>query len=361
MSSSNYMMSAANEEQALEQLHAENCTDGLPVIIPTRERVQNMMSTSGLDEDLVVAAMEPLNGAASVLKIATNAVMAGCLPEHFPTVLAAVRAICQPEFDLGEKQCTTHDVTPLVIVNGPVRFDCGFSSGHGSMGPGCRANAAVGRALRLCMINIGGAIPGSTDMALHGQPGKFSLCIAEDEEKSPFPALHTTFGYEEHESAVTVLGVESPHSVEFMIDKDDPKGAERLSRVLALTLANAGSNNIRYGGGGSVAVVLNPEHAEIFQSHGWTRQDVQQQISDYSVVPRSVMDETRSIELVVDGDMMKAVRNPEDVVVLTSGGGGAYSMVFPTWCNGNHMDRVVHHKIDHNPFCEIPAFASGSQ
>ena len=190
MATSNYLRSAADEAEALEQLHEDQCTDGLPVIIPTPERVERMVVAGGLDEDLVVGVMGPQNGAATVLHIAINAVMAGCKPDYFPVVLAAIRAVCQPEFDLGEMQCTTHATAPLIIINGPAREACELASGSGLMGPGYRANASIGRALRLAMINVGGARPGVSDMALHGHPGKFTYCIAEAEESSPFPPLH---------------------------------------------------------------------------------------------------------------------------------------------------------------------------
>ena len=148
------------------------------------------------DGDLVLGEMGPNLGVCTVEKLAIAAVMAGCTPDHVPVVVAAARAVMDPVFDLTEVQATTHAISPLVIVNGPARQACGgVHGGFGALGPGHRANASIGRALRLAMINIGGGRSGTADMALLGHPGKFTFCLAEDEEESPFPPLHTSRGY----------------------------------------------------------------------------------------------------------------------------------------------------------------------
>ncbi|MBT5415765.1 MAG: hypothetical protein HOH66_00640 [Rhodospirillaceae bacterium] len=351
---SNSMLSAADETEALEQLHRDRCTDGLPVIVPTRERVERMVLAGGLDEDLVVGVMGPQNGAATVLHVAVNAVMAGCMPDYFPVALAAVRAVCQPDFDLAEVQGTTHAVAPLIIVNGPARDACGLASGAGLMGPGHRANASIGRALRLCMMNIGGGLPGISDMALHGHPAKFTFCVAEDEESSPFPPLHTGFGYAAEQSVLTVVGVEGPHSVIFNGDLDDPERAEKLLHVLAAVIANQGSNNVRLGGISAVVVMLNPDHAEMLACAGLTREDVQRRLSELAVQPRTLLAWQNSGYLVGDEDMLPAVRDPANILLLTAGGRGVYTMVMPSWCAGAHENVAVHQAFEMTPFCEIP-------
>lgn len=354
IAASNSMLSAADETEALEQLHRDRCTDGLPVVIPTRERVERMVLAGGLDADLVLGAMGPQNGAATVLHVAVNAVMAGCTPDYFPVVLAAVRAVCQPEFDLAEVQGTTHAVAPLIIVNGPAREICGIASGAGLMGPGHRANASIGRALRLCMMNIGGGLPGVSDMALHGHPGKFTFCVAEDEESSPFPPLHTSFGYAADQSVLTVVGVEGPHSVLFTASSDDPARAEKLLHVLAAVIANQGSNNVRLGGLSAVVVMLNPDHAEVLAGIGLTREDVQERLCALAVQPRSLLAWQSSGYLVGDEDMLPAVRDPANILVLTAGSPGVYTMVMPSWCAGAHENLAVHQAFEMAPFCEIP-------
>ena len=217
------LLNASDEAEALEDLHRRGLTDGLPVIIPTPARVARMVLASGFDADMVLGTMGPGHGIATIEKVAVAAVMSGCLPDYMPVVLAAVKAVIDPIFDLTEMQATTHCTAPLIIVNGPARHTCGpISSGYGALGPGHRANASIGRALRLAMINIGGGRPGTSDMALLGHPGKFTFCLAEDEENSPFPPMHIDLGFEADDSVVTVIGAEAPHSVIFSGDGDDP-------------------------------------------------------------------------------------------------------------------------------------------
>lgn len=350
------LLVARDADHALEELHALGCTDGLPVVIPTPERVARLVLASGLDADLELGEMGPAFGVATVEKVAVAAVMAGCLPDHMPVVVAVVRAVCDAAFDLAELQATTHCIAPLVIVNGPARTTCGgFASGFGVMGPGHRANASVGRALRLALINIGGARPGESDMALHGSPAKFTFCIAEDEEASPFPPLHTTFGHAATDSAVTVVGVEGPHSTIFTGDVDDPKSAEALLDTLAAVIANRGSNNVYLGGRAAVVVVLNPDHAEVFRRARLTREEVQRALATRAVQPRAQLARSSAKLLFGDEDLLPAVRDPANIHVLVAGGPGLYSMVMPSWGAGPHGNIAVHRRIELNPFCELPA------
>ena len=349
------LLSAANEEAALELLHNARCTDGLPVVIPTPARVARMVLASGLDGDIVLGEMGPLGGAATVEKVAVAAVMAGCLPDHLPVVIAAVRAICQPAFDLSEVQATTHCIAPLIVVSGPARQACGgLASGFGVMGPGHRANASIGRALRLAMLNIGGARPGESDMALHGSPSKFTFCIAEDEEASPFPPFHTSLGYRAEQSVATVIGVEGPHSTFFTGDADDPKSAERLLNTLAAVIANPGSNNSHLGGTAAVTVVLNPDHARVLANAGFTREHIQRQLSERAVTPRAVLAALNTKMLVGQEVAIPAVRDPNNILILTAGGSGLYTMVMPSWCAGPHGNIAVHQEIELDQACAIP-------
>lgn len=357
------LLTAPDEAEAVEDLHRLGCTDGLPVIVPTPERVERMILASGHDGADVIGPMGPLMGAATVEKVATAAVMAGCLPDHFPVVLAAIGAMCRPEFDLREMQATTHCTAPLLIVNGPARHACGgVASGFGVMGPGHRANAAIGRAVRLAMINIGGARPGESDMALHGHPGKFTFCIAEDEEGSPFPPLHTTFGYDADQSVVTVVGSEAPHSAFFIGDGDDPEGsAEELLAILASMLAAPGTNNVVLGGRGAAIIVLNPDHSAVLAEAGYDRKGIQQRIAELAVVP---IEEARRLYprqfTSVTGSHVRALRNPEQLLLVQAGGTGLYSMVMPTWSAGAHSNQAVHAEIELDQACELPWAAAGS-
>lgn len=350
-------LTAVDEAAAVEQLHELGCTDGLPVIVPTSERVERMVLATGLGPDDVLGTMGPLMGAATVEKVATAAVMAGCLPDHVPVVVAAIKAMCQPEFDLREMQATTHCTAPLLIVNGPARHACGdVASGFGVMGPGHRANASIGRAVRLAMINIGGARPGESDMALHGHPGKFSFCIAEDEEGSPFEPLHTTFGYDADQSVCTVVGAEAPHSAFFVGDADEPdRSAEELLGVIASMIAAPGTNNFALGGHGSVIVVMNPDHTKVLAAVGYDRARVQERLAELAVVPIEVAKKLHPKRFTnFNGDHVAAIRDPTRVHVLQAGGTGLYSMVMPTWSAGAHRNTAVHAEIELDQACEVP-------
>lgn len=352
-------LTANDESEALEALHARGCTDGLPVVIPTPNRVERMVLTSGQEADMVLGTMGPAHGIATVEKIAVAAVMSGCLPDYMPIVVAAVKAVIDPRFDLTEMQATTHCTAPLIIVNGPARHTCGpVSSGSGALGPGHRANASIGRALRLAMINIGGGRPGESDMALLGHPGKFTFCLAEDEENSPFPPLHVSLGFNEDDSVVTVVGAEAPHSVIYSGNADDPRDHEYLLNVLAIGLANAATNNAILTSG-TATVVLNPDHAGILHKAGLGRADIQQALHE-----RCHMQSTEIAELVPGfaGDRGKgttryAFTDASQILVMMAGGSGLYSMVMPSWCAGTHKNSAVSAPVESEFFCEVPGIA----
>jgi len=352
------LIEATDEEVALEWLHDNGRTDGLPVVIPTAARVDRMVLASGIDGSLDVGPMGPGNGATTIEAIATNAVMAGCRPDDMPVVLATVQAIMQTPFDLTEVQGTTHSIAPLSIVCGPIAETLGISSGFGALGPGHRANASIGRAVRLCMMNIGGARPGVSDMALLGHGGKFSFCMAEDTVSSPWEPLHTSLGYAAEDSAVIVVGTEAPHSAVFVADADDPTSTDRLLDTVAAVIANVGSNNA-YFRCGSVAVAFNPEHVGVLEAAELSRSDVQQQLFERATNTRATL---ARLNPAFAGrgqpdDTIRAVADPNDLLVFVAGGPGLYTSVFPSWGAGGHNNPIVSHPITTDLACEIPTFA----
>jgi len=351
-------ISAIDEADAVEQLHAMGCTDGLPVVVPTPERVARMVLATGYDADMVLGDMGPNMGSCTLEKLATAAVMAGCLPDHAPVVVAAARAVIDPQFDLTEMQATTHSTAPLIIVNGPARDWCGgIHGGFGALGPGYRANATIGRALRLAMINIGGGRSGTSDMALMGHPGKFTMCLAEDEHASPFAPLHTRLGFEATQSTVTVMGADAPHSVMGVVDADDPTCVDRLLRSFAMGFANVTTNNVALSGG-QAALALNPDHAGFLADAGLTVEQIRDRVVAESQV--------RGDEFGRSAGYMGKAPNPEnsyqcfrsneDLLVFVAGGGGLYSVVFPTWCAGPHKNRAVTVEIEVGQACVIPSY-----
>ena len=349
------LLSAADEAQALEDLHQRECTDGLPVVIPTPERVARMVLASGQDGDLMLGTMGPGHGVATIENVAIAAVMAGCLPDYMPVVVAAAKAVIDPRFDLTEMQATTHCTAPLIIVNGPARHSCGpIASGTGALGPGHRANASIGRALRLAMINIGKARPGVSDMALLGHPGKFTYCLAEDEENSPFSPLHVGLGFEEQDSVVTVVGSEAPHSVIYAGDGDDPDSYKVLLDQLAMGLANAPSNNAVLTGG-AATVVLNPEHSGILHKAGLSRSDIASELYERCFLEPEMVKHLLGAFAGDNPSRRMAFKDPDQILILQAGGSGLYSMVMPSWCAGTHANSAVSVKVEADMFCEIPS------
>lgn len=352
-------LTASDEAAAVEQLHEFGCTDGLPVIVPTPERVERMVLATGYDADLVLGDMGPNLGRCSIEKVATSAVMAGCLPDHAPVVIAAVKAVLDERFDLTEMQATTHAIAPLIIVNGPAREWCGVHGGFGALGPGYRANASIGRALRLAMINVGGGRSGTSDMALLGHPGKFTMCLAEDEGNSPFAPLHTECGFESTQSTVTVLGVDAPHSVMVNVDADDPTCAERMMHSFAAAFNNVATNNATLRAG-QAALALNPDHAAFLKDAGWSRTQIRERVAEEATVLGA--DLAKSAGFL--GRSPKPEKpypcfaSPEDLLVFVAGGGGLYSAAFPSWCAGPNKNQAVTVEIEVGQSCEIPGFSS---
>jgi len=194
-------------------------------------------------------------------------------------IVAAIRAVAKPEFNLNAIQCTTHPCTPLVIVNGPIAARLGVAGGPNALGNGHRANAVIGRAVRLILQNVGGARPGREDRATLGHPGKFTYCLAENEAQSPWEPLHVERGFGKAESTVTVCGSEGPHNV----NDHGSMAGETLMAAIAGTAATTGSNNIYLAG--DPLVMLGPEHAQTIASSGWSKAEFKRRFWEAARVP----------------------------------------------------------------------------
>jgi hypothetical protein len=249
-------------------------TDGLPLAPPTEERVGAIVEHLGRPAEDVVAVVPPKLGLATVEQLAIQCAMAGCLPAHVPVVVAALEAMAEPEFNLQGVQCTTNPCAPLVIVSGPVADRLGFNAAEGCFGGGSRANAAVGRAIRLILWNIGGGLPGDTDMATLGMPGKYAFCVAEHDKESPWTPIHADFGLAEYVDAVTVFACSSPDPI-FV-----PGSAERILAVLASTLPTTGINMFHAAGQLLVTIGLKPAH-ELARA-GYEKEDVRRWLFEHA-------------------------------------------------------------------------------
>ncbi|MCP5026380.1 MAG: hypothetical protein GY929_08860 [Actinomycetia bacterium] len=303
--------------------------DGLPVVAPTRARVEGLLAAIDRPPDLELGVMPPRHGVVTIQALAVNAVMAGCRPEHFPVVVTAVEAMLEPAFNLFAVQATTHPCSPLLIVNGPVAAELGINSRYGAFGPGFRANAVIGRAVRLILNNVGGASAGILDRATQGQPSKFAFCVAENEAESPWESLHVEMGYEPGQSTVTVVGAENPHNINDHASNE----ADGVLATVAGSLAQMGSNNAYLFGGPVLA--FGPEHAAIVAGAGHSKDDVRQYVFDQARIPRWRWAQGGMAgmqgERFPDDDAIPPVSDPADLIIVVIGGFGRHSCWMPTF------------------------------
>jgi hypothetical protein len=320
-------------------------TDGLPTVIPTAEKVARMVAAAGCPAADVVGPIPPRWRKASIEKIAINAVMAGCRPEYFPVVLAAIDALLDPDCQLYGIQTATNTTTPLIIVNGPIAEELDMNSGGNLFGAGRRANAAIGRAVQLVLRNIGGDIAGETDMATHGQPGKFTFCIAEAERNSPWSPFHVDAGFITSDSTVTVIGASAPQNV---FTYGCETGEEILNHLIGAMLG-LGHNNIIFPTG--PLLIVGPEHAATLARDGIGKNDIRQAVFERARLPL-----TRFAKRTVEGLKHRRARwfaevgdpehigvadRPQDVSLLVAGGAGIHSLFVPTSFSYRPVTRKI--------------------
>ena len=251
-----------------EWYYAQGYSDGLPVMVPTPEKVEAMVAALGGEAEQVEARVAPRWGILTTQVLAINLVMAGCKPAYAPVVRAAILALCEPAFNLNGVQATTHMASPLLIVNGPIAGEIGMNAGCNAFGSGNRANATIGRALRLVMLNVGGGWPGDLDKSTLGHPGKYTYAVAENESVSPFAPYHVEKGFDAGESTVFVLAAEPPHSVTNHVAND----AEGILDSMCSAMSTFAHNTAVASG--HCAVVIGPEHAATIARQGWKRSDI---------------------------------------------------------------------------------------
>jgi hypothetical protein len=331
----------------IEAWFERGVTDGLPVVPPTRARVEAMLATTRRARDELVGEVPPNFGRATLEKLAVNAVMAGCRPEYFTVVIAVVEAACEPAFNLHGQSGTTNAASPLIILNGPVRTRLGVNCAAGVFGPGTRANATIGRALRLVMINLGGTRAGEISMSTLGHPGRYTYCIGEHEEVSPWEPLHVERGFAAGESTVTLLSGESP----FMINDHLSRSAPQLAASLGWSAAGVW-NHKSFPLYGHTLFVIGPEHARTFAADGWSKHDLQSFL--FETIRRPARDlapgpdgaETGRLKNLLEGcapdERIPKFPSPEEIVVVVAGGtAGRFSAVVPGWMGGEMGSRPV--------------------
>ena len=329
-------------------------TDGLPIAVPTRDRVDAMLATTRLDPDDVLLHVAENRRDVTVLLAAVNAVLAGCGPDHFPVVVAAVRGWADPRWGAGDRtffymsNASTGGGAQLQIVNGPIRTELGLNSGTNVYAPVSHANVAIGRALRLILRNVLGFLPSTLDQATQGHPGKLGFCIAENEEESPWEPLHVEHGFDASSSSVMVMSGRGPEPIE----NRTSGSAEGVLYTIADTLSRLGAMMPA----GPVVVVMGPEHADLVGSkHGWSKQEAKQYL--YENFRRPVVDfERAGLHFKPDPSRDRTegnvayrygARTVDDIAIIVAGGKNAgISSVVTSWCYATRPGEFIVTPVD---------------
>jgi hypothetical protein len=320
-----------------ELYHSNGWTDGLPIVPPTPDAVQACLDWVMMPAEQLIG-VEPVRGLAiTAEKLAINAVMAGCLPMHFPVVVTAWTAMMQEDFLVHGATASTGGAAVLVVLNGPVRSEIGACSTFNALGNSDRATSAIGRAIRLCLINLLDARPGSIDRSTLGHPGKFSYCIAEDEEDTTWKSLSEQRGLERAASAVTVMAAGAPRQI---MNEWTTKPEEILETFASDMRANLRHYSIHPG---NYAIIIPKQLREHLQAANWTKSDIANFIHERARIHRREWAEVGKGAVVRDkGDKVyPALESPDQLLVIAAGGpAGGFGAVIPPWL-GNRSRAVT--------------------
>jgi hypothetical protein len=313
-------------EDAVEGFFERGFTDGLPVIPPTPERVAAMLATMGLAPDAELGEVPTRNVTVTAEKAAINAAMAGCRPDYFPVVVAAVRAFLQPKANAHSTTATLAGAAHAVIVNGPVRAELGIESGQACFGPGFRANATIGRALRLVVRNVCRTVPGVLDRASFSSPLRYSFCFGENEEASDWTPLHVQLGYQRDQSVVTIQSV-----MGFVnITEFAPEPEAILTTIWEMCRVYGLGRDEWAGDDRSIVLVIGPEHQRRLVDAGWTKEAV----SEY-LWPKLTADTTGRL------DKRLSLASPANVRIVAAGGPG----IAQSWLLQPHLAVPTHQAV----------------
>jgi len=323
---------------AMELCYTNGWTDGLPVVPPTAERIRAMLDASGLEPQHQLAFIENRQVAVTAEKVAINAVMAGCKAEYMPVVAAAVEALGDPLYGYHGPATSTGGSAVFMLVNGPVARALDINCGDNLFGPGWRANATIGRAVRLVMRNVIGTLPGELDRSSLGHGGKYSFCIAENEVDSPWPPFHTTRGFRSNQSAVTIFAALAPKQYSNGLSAT-PEGI--LTTTCAQMRISSGT-----GRQPQYALVFAGEHQATIKKAGWSREDVQRYCLEHS---QSTVAELKRVNIMAgevkpedERAMYPVVQAPQDLLVIAAGGNaGVQSAIIPGWGSKSGSQSVT--------------------
>ena len=340
---------AADITAVQELYHSNGWTDGLPIVPPTRDWVEACLEWAMMPPDQLLG-IEPVRAlAVTAEKLAINAVMAGCLPMHFPVVLTAFTAMLQEDFLIHGATSSTGGCAVFVVLNGPIRRELGASGSFNALGNSDRATAVIGRALRLALINIMDVRPGGIDRSTIGHPGKFTFCVAEDEEDTTWQPLAQHRGMPDGASAVTVMAAGAPRQI--MNEwTTDPK--EILETFAAEMRANLRHYSLHAG---NYALIVPKQLRDHLQAAGWTKTDVAEFIHERARIPRREWADVGKASVVRDrGDSIyPALDSPDHLLVVAAGGpAGGFGAVIPPWLG--HKSKAVTMAIGACVDCEPP-------
>jgi len=328
---------ARNASEAMEFYYAKGWTDGLPVIPPTENKIRAMLEAAALEPDTEITFIEDRQVPIIAEKAAINAVMAGCKPEYMPVIVAALQAIGDPLYGYHGPATSTGGAAVFMLVNGPIAQTLEINCGDNLFGPGWRANATIGRAVRLVMRNVIGTLPGLLDRSTLGHGGKYTFCIAENEEKSPWRPVHVERGFRPGQNVVTVLAALAPHQC-FNQLSNTAEGI--LTTFCALMRFSPGVR-----GQPEHILVIAGEHMEVFVKDGWSKDDIKQFCFEHTrtsfadlkranIMPGTVIPED-------EHTFNSVVQAPEDFIVVAAGGrAGAFSAFIPGWSGKRGSESV---------------------
>ncbi len=325
---------------ANELYQQKGWTDGLPIVPPTAERVWECLSAMGRAPQDVIGVESVRQRPLTAEKVAINAVMAGCLPAYMPVVAAILQAMCAPDYNLHGSTASTGGSAPFIVVNGPLRSVIGMHATHNALGNHSRANATIGRAIRLVLLNVLGCVPGQLDRSTLGHPGKFTFCIAEDEEDSPWTPLAQERGVPAGVSAVTVLAAEAPRQ----LMNEWTQRPEEIAETFAAELRH---NMLTYSiWPGYYALIIPKQLRDILAAAGWHKGDIRAYVYRAARVLRRDWATVGKGNLVTRGggpdQEFTALRSPDDLLVVAAGGpAGGFAAVIPPWY-GSHALAVTH-------------------
>jgi hypothetical protein len=310
-------------EAFLEAAYERGWTDGLPVVPATPEKVEAFLALAGLAPEEVLGSVPTREVTVTAEHAAINAVMAGCRPEYFPVVVAAVRAHLDEHGNCHSTTGTLSGAAQAVIVNGPIRHEIDVACGAGCLGPGFRANATIGRALRLVIRNVCRAVPGFLDRATFSWPLRYSFCFGEDEEAGDWTPLHVQRGFAPDESAVTVQSVMRMVSA-WDSSSRDPEGV--LDTLVAETRYHGITGDAFLGDGINIVYVMGREHQRFFFEAGWSKERIQEHLWPRLTAPGTGFH-----------DRWVNLGAPENILVVAAGGAG----MAETWILFPHLAWAI--------------------